>query len=240
MSLADPYLKTSRAKEHLEALRKELKGFYESKPYQFIEKVDSEKGRYYVGIKINETPDSVSLIMGDLLYCLRSSLDQLVWHLARLTIEYPEGTQFPVLEKSDTDSLGRFRKQTTGVPAEAVAIIDSLQPYHAGDRQGIRNHLLWRLNNLCIIDKHRRIPTHGASIDFKLPAEIMSFVSFDNGGIMNIPLAMKSKMKLHPDITFRVVFGDFHEGVDCDLDGVERIYEFVTNDLIPRFARFFK
>jgi hypothetical protein len=28
--------------------------------------------------------------------------------------------------------------------------------------------------------------------------------------------------------------------VECDLEGIDAIYDFVANNVIPRFARFFK
>jgi hypothetical protein len=38
-----------------------------------------------------------------------------------------------------------------------------------------------------------------------------------------------------------VIFGDYAEGVSCDFrGGVESIYEFVANSVLPRFGRFFK
>jgi hypothetical protein len=237
MSLTDPYLKTTRAKVHLDALRHELDIFYETKPYAFIGQEDVENERFNVFIKLQETPDIISLIVGDFFYCLRSSLDQLVWSLAHITRPYPEGTQFPIQGHERAD---RFLQHTSGVPADAVFIIKSLQPYHAGDRDAIRKHLLWRLNAMCNLDKHRRIPTHSTVIDFKLPEDVAPHVRFENPGKMSMPLSLKGKVELHPSITYKIVFGDFHEGIECDFEGVERIYNYVTDDVLPRFARFFK
>lgn len=152
-SLADSYLKTTRAKEHLDALEGELDAFYKSKPYSFITEDDLERDRYSVRVEVAETPPRISLIVGDLFYCLRSALDQLVWALAHLNVPYPKDTQFPIQEKRNSKGLSG---QTVGVPPDAVKIIESLQPYHSGDISAIRNHLLWRLNRLCNIDKHRR------------------------------------------------------------------------------------
>jgi hypothetical protein len=240
MPLTDPYLKTSRAKEHLENLRKELEIFYESKPYRFVRQDDVENQRHIVRMETTDTPDRISLIAGDLFYCLRSALDQLVWSLAKLSIPYPEGTQFPILEQSDAR---RFRMQTNGAPADAVAIIESLQPYHAPDVAMVRGHLLWRLNKMCNIDKHSRIPVHGSTGTLILPRSII--VSMDRGlnyaGVVNIPLSLKSEMALDPSVPeFKVVFGDAYWGIECDIADIDVMYEFVANNLIPRFARFFE
>ena len=240
-SLADPFLKTTRAQKHLEDLRTELTAFYESepKPYTFLGQDDLEHQRYRIRIEFRDAPDNVWLIAGDLFYCLRSSLDQLVWSLASLSLAYPEGTQFPILDVDNTENRKRFVKQTTGVPADAVSIIDELQPYHGRDAGAIRSNPLWRLNLMCNIDKHRRIPIHGNMVDFKIPKSLFEFVTFDGDGIMSVPLSMKNKMRLDPNLLCKVVFGDFNAGVDFDLEGIERIYTFVTNAVIPRFSRFF-
>ena len=240
MSLADPYLKTARAKEHLDALRQELSIFNESKPCRFHAQDDLKNQLCRVAIEISDTPDRIPLIAGEIFYCLRASLDQLIWSLAKLSQSYPEHTQFPILEKPDAS---RFRNQTLGVSADAVTIIESLQPYSGGNAAAVKSHLLWRLNKMCNIDKHMRIPVHSTVVDFKLPRNIMEAARFDSGGVMTIPLALKavlkSHMNLNPDVALQVVFGDSYWGIECNLEGIEVIYEFVANRVIPQFARFF-
>ena len=132
-SLADPYLKTVRAKEHLEDVRERLRAFREAGPCSFRREDDLEKGLYILRFKFKDIPDKIPLIVGDFLYCLRSSLDQLVWALAKTVGSYPSRTQFPIL---DTPDPGKFAAYTNGVPTDAVAIMESLQPYHTGDEIG--------------------------------------------------------------------------------------------------------
>jgi hypothetical protein len=166
-------------------------------------------------------------------------LDQLVWCLAKLTRSYPRNTQFPILGKKD-DKV--FRAQTRGVLAEAATIIKSLQPYTRGDAEAMKSHLLWRLNKMCIVDKHMRIPVYGTAVDFEVPESIFRFTSWENG-VMNIPLRLKPDLKrymdLNPNTSFEVVFGDSHLGIECNLEGIDAIYNFVADNVIPRFARFF-
>jgi len=239
-NLSDPYLKTIRAKVHLDDLRNQLEIFYKSKPYALVPLEDDiENQRYRVRVQIENVPDHIPLIVGDLLYCLRSALDQLVWSLASLRIDYPKHTQFPIFKALNPGKFGEF---TNGVPAKAVKIIDSFQPYHGSDDAAIQRHLLWRLHLLCIIDKHRRIPVHSDEIFFVLPKPLQPFLRFDNTdemGELSIPLALKRQMTLNPDVSFKVSFGDAIVGIECDLAGIESIYKFVANDVIPRFAPFF-
>jgi len=93
-SLTDPYLKTARAKEHLEELRERLRLFRENEPISFKREDDTANQQHIMRIKIKVVPDKITLIAGDFLYCLRSSLDQLVWALAKSVGSYPSGTQF--------------------------------------------------------------------------------------------------------------------------------------------------
>jgi hypothetical protein len=243
-NLADSYLKTARAKKHLENLRSEVKAFCESKPYKFVREDDLDNGVHIVRMQVAETPDEITLIAGDLFNCLRASLDQLVWSLAKLTgVPYPKNTQFPILDKPNPQ---KFSRRTEGVPAAALSIIESLQPYNAADPSDpsemarIRSHLLWKLDKLCNIDKHMRIPVHGTTGVILWKGVVGRDVLFDDEGVVRVPIARKNEVALDPNVTFTVVFGDLYWGVDCDFDGIERIYEFVANRVIPRFARFFK
>ena len=239
ITLTDPFLKTSRAKEHLESLRKELKIFRESAPCKLIVEDDRKNQRCGVLTDISDTPDRISLIVGDVFYNLRAALDQLVWCLAKLSLPYPKDTDFPILDHPDPN---KFQRRTNGVPAAAVSIIESLQPYHRAD--AIKSNLLWRLNKMCNIDKHMRIPVHSSVVGFQFPANIVKAATFDQDDVMYIPLALKAQLKryraLNPSVPFEVVFGDAFLDVECDFDGIEEIYNLVANKVIPKFARFFK
>ena len=83
MSLVDPYLKTTRAKVHLEDLRARLLEFGKE-PCEFIREDDVENQLHIVRMRVRPIPDDIPLIAGDLFYCLRASLDQLVWCLAKI------------------------------------------------------------------------------------------------------------------------------------------------------------
>jgi hypothetical protein len=242
--LADPYLKTSRAKEHLESLRKELQTFYDSKPYELTTQEDTHNQMYLTYVKVSTAPDRLSLILGDLLYCLRSSLDQLVWCLVKTIGNYPERTAFPIIYSNNSKNRRRFKEQTAGVSAAALAIIESLQPYHAGNPVAMRSHHLWVLNELCNIDKHMRILAYGAEVKwyFRKGSPIASSANFDDAddqgrGILSIPLSLKAELAAEPPPTFKVVFGDAAKQIEADIDQFERIYKFIAEDVVPRFAR---
>ncbi len=240
-SLTDPYLKTARAKEHLDDLRARLIKFREEQPISFERNDDLANNVHTIRIKIKAIPDKVTLIAGDFLYCLRSSLDQLVWSLAKKDGEYPSGTQFPIFDYRDPN---KFQRNTIGVPPQAVKLIECYQPYNAQNEVVMKEQLLWQLNKLCNIDKHRRIPTDATIVDFRFPDFPRKFIqraNFDaETETVTMPLELKQYAKLDPTAYLNVTFGDSHEGIRCDAARFEQMYEFVAHKLIPRFATFFK
>ena len=242
ISLGDPYLKTTRAKVHLDNLGDEINAFLASKPLDIFRKENVRKGLFEIRFKVKPIPEHIPLILGDLLYCLRSALDQTVWALAKrkMGAGYPEGTQFPIIDKLNAGSRKKFQSYTAGVPAAAIRIIKSLQPYH---RANPAAHLLSRLNKLGNIDKHRRIPVHSQELMFRFPHPQKSLVSVlgidKDHQVITVPLEFKNQMTLDPEVAFDLVFGDMAEGISCDFQGVKKIYDFVTNGVIPKFARFF-
>jgi hypothetical protein len=245
--MSDPYLKTARAKVHLDALREELGDFSKSKPHRVHRQRDTKNQRYIIRLEIKPVPEFVPLIVGDFLGCLRASLDHLVWQLAQANkpSHYPEGTEFPIM---DAPNGKRLRDSTRRVATEARRMIETFQPYYGRqhDMAAIRSHLLWRLNTLCIIDKHRRIPVHSdfSRADFPdFPQESWHLAkrkTLNNAYIVSVPLHLEDKMRLDPATSFKVIFGDSFVGVECDTGGLEDMYNFVTDKVLPRFARFFK
>jgi hypothetical protein len=241
-SLADPYLKLARAKEHLDFLQEQASIFNKSEPYTITFEDDLERQLYLIRIKLTrDPPENLCVIVGEFFYNLRSALDQSVWALARLKVSEPaKSIQFPILEQPDGR---RFERQTADVPREAVSIIEALQPYHRGD--AIKDHLLWRLNQMCVIDKHRRIHSRGTSISYPnmalLPHGIVPEGHYSPGEhVISIPLRYKGQQNLKPTAAASIIFGDFPHGVQMGLEGLADINQFVADTVIPKFLRFFQ
>ncbi len=243
-TLADPYLKTERARQHLDALQSELETFKNTKPHRFKTERDIVAREYRVHFEVEDVPDRILLIVGDFLTCLRASLDHLVWQLASITKPYPKSTEFPIL---DAPNAKHIKACTKGVPDDARKVIVSLQPYQAGQAKAIHGHFLWRLNKLCNIDKHRRIPVHSNASTLRFPDIPKKFVrhlefnsAVDAGaGTVTAPLELEQYMRLDSDTDFNIIFGDSFEGIEIDVEGIVRLYKYVTDDVLPRFARFF-
>src|ERR1039458_2675118 len=122
LSLADPYLKTTRAHVHLETLKTELQAFIDTHPCSIRGEDDIENGTYNLRIHMDEVPDLIPLIAGDFLYCLRSALDQTAWCLAKITTAIPEHTQFPIFDVDNADSRRKLADYTKGIPTAALVL----------------------------------------------------------------------------------------------------------------------
>lgn len=266
--LADPYLKLGRAKMHLDALGALLKQFTGPKAYTVRRYEDLEQKRHCFECKLLDVPDGVCLTVGDAFYNMRSCLDQIVWSLAGLASINPpaETTQFPIFNSppTKTKDVRRWNRQLAGVAPKAVEEIKSFQPYRRG--KSYKAHPLWRLNALCNLDKHRRIPANGSEVVVTFPnitkGDVIGLQSrdgavskrnpldfrieaFDDRHVVSVPLADKAKLQLNPSITFKVNFGQgdaWHPDaltICEDSKGLWEIYNFVADIVLPRFLRFF-
>jgi hypothetical protein len=264
--LVDPYLKLGRAEMHLKALDLLLKEFTGDKAYTLRRYEDLEQQRYCLECKLLDVPDPICLTVGDVCYNMRSCLDQLVWSLAKRLggVLDPDRTQFPIMEIDNSASRKRFRQQTDGVPDAPTAEILAFQPYHRGS--AYKAHPLWRLDALCNLDKHRRIPANGGEMNVTFPNITQGDVvgiqptgrgvvvevplgfqieALNDRYVMSVPLSRKSKLHLNPSITFQVNFGQGDAArpdkftVAENIMGLWEIHYFIANTLLPRFVRFF-
>ncbi len=156
-------LKLSRAMEHLLRLDDEIDEYRGRKPFTVLREVDPGDARLRFGFFLTELPPAhLSVVIGDIVNNLRSSLDHLAWQLVIANggtpRTSPPTTQFP-LHGSRTMSNGKLRKIEVagGVAPKALAVVESLQPYHRVQDPG--KHPLALLAELSNIDKHRTLHT---------------------------------------------------------------------------------
>ena len=95
-------------------------------------------------------PDYFSILTGEAVYHLRSTLDHLVAELIRANNCKPSRqSMWPVLPTKHESSL---KTKIKGVSTTAHKLIESFQPYSLGTRY--KEHSLWKLNELSNWDKH--------------------------------------------------------------------------------------
>jgi hypothetical protein len=247
--LLGPYLKIKRAKEHLDLLNSKIGAFKKSKCYTIRRKKYRKAGEYRVMMVFVDPPlDPLSLLAGDFVSCLRSSLDHLAFRLAIKNDKLPEEhVSFPICNgpcpNADTRSL--IERATKGMPLDAVRLIESFQPYQ--HREDYKVSHLWRLNTLWNVDKHRHLALHSSMLqayfaEIPINTRPLREQDLDNGGKQIVfPLgAIREDVKLKPKITTEVYFGDKRQDLMLTIQDFIEIYEFVSDKLIPKFARFFK
>jgi hypothetical protein len=242
-SLRHAQLKTARALEHLEALETELKIFYDAKPYIITRSDHADSGRHVVRVQMKDASDRTAILAGDFVHNLRCALDHAIFSLAVYATGDIPGTrlQWPVLETRNDKTL---RLQTAGIPSDALAIIETLQPYHEGPDDAFKRHRLWQLHKLDIIDKHRRVAigVHGLTCHFPDAVNPRSWeiekLELADGFEVSLPPVAATLMMI-PDLSPGVLFGDEAEGVTLNFDQLGGLYTFVRDEVLPRFTRFF-
>lgn len=157
----DIHLKIEWAYKHIDEFHSVIKAFMNTKPYGFAIDRDPKTGEviYFVS-KAEETPFELSLIAGDILQNLRTALDYLACCLVRANGGKPTiHTMFPISDSAPTtpEQKTSFQRKVKGMRQEAIDEIHAIKPYKGG------NNVLWRLNRLNNIDKHRLLFSCGAA-----------------------------------------------------------------------------
>lgn len=167
------------ANHHFQLLNLAIAEYLKVNPCKFVAKphisTDEDGRRWVMGTfeAVEPIPEPLALILGDCLSNLRSTLDYLVWELVRSNgKEASVSNAFPVAHTLDAYEEEINRGRLKGVDPAAVALIQSVQPYHLsvpGDT------FLSVLNKLTNINKHRRLllttlKTVGPIAEMTLPA----------------------------------------------------------------------
>jgi hypothetical protein len=151
--------KLFRAKEHLDGVQVETQKYYQANPARIVRQQEGSPDEF-IGKVVTDAPipQKIPLIVGDFLQNLRSSLDYLVWELVLSAKNIPDhNSMFPICTTSEAFKSQLARHRLDGVPASAIAEIDALQPYQDG--QGAKANVLAMIDDLCNVNKHRRILT---------------------------------------------------------------------------------
>jgi len=157
--MADDVLeKIKRAYEHLVEFQSTLDAFRQSKPYEVTGKRDPKTRQFiYSIVKADPIPVRLSVISGDVLQNLRSSLDYLACSLVRShSPSAPiDKCGFPIFDEVPTtkEHERTFARKVKGMEDKAIDLIKNIKPYKGGD------DVLWRLHALNNRDKHRLLLT---------------------------------------------------------------------------------
>jgi len=152
--------KFKRACIHLEAIQSIVEAWSKETTYKTISEPDPDGSglvhceRYVARIGGPPLPD-ISLLLGDCLHNFRGVLDHTIWFASCVNRgDPPPGPKriaFPAWDDADTYKARGLHAVSTKVKA----VVESLQPYHAG--KDARSHPLWALSELNNVDKHREV-----------------------------------------------------------------------------------
>jgi hypothetical protein len=237
-------LKTARAERHLDEIEHELSKVFKPEPYAITRQDYPKKFIHVIRVQSKGIPIEVPLLIGEFIYSLRSGLDQLAWGLARLHTSCPQrSTSFPIRDDS-TRGLGDAVRDI--LPA-AVAVIESLQPYHRGN--AFKQHPLWILNRLSTIDKHRVFAVTSTEMRGKIThSDIEDFSDFqfrhlDYGAEIRVALSHRNKVQFQAN-PFELILGEpiptCYGIFEARITTLRAIHDFVGDEVITRFAGFFK
>ena len=152
-SLEGPLKKIERANEHIENLSIKVNSFLGLCGYKVRRDFEGEPPSFVVTVEeVNfpPVPNHFSILAGEAIYHLRTTLDHLISELIRVNKHDPSGeNMWPVLSEKN-DSL--LKRKIGGVSPTSFKLIESFQPYRLGTNY--KEHLLWRLNKLNNWDKH--------------------------------------------------------------------------------------
>lgn len=161
------HAKLQRAQDQIEQLSRDIAASCEAQRQLF-----SEELRPDVGDKIwifrGETPIvpiEYSVRLGEIIYNLRSSLDQLIWQLVHANYKAPSHrNEFPIFD-DESRFNNAVKTKLAGVSQQSLARIKEMQPFRKNDKWSA----LKTLHFLCNIDKHRSV--------------ILPFYTLDRGSV---------------------------------------------------------
>jgi hypothetical protein len=153
--------KLRRVDENVVNLKAELETFIQSGKYPVIPHQDDEHWQEAVDYHRRKViPNRFSVLAGEIVHHLRSSLDHIVWHFSNETTrrESPNAIEFPVFQFRPTlkSDISRYERKIQGVLDPKVReLIGNLQPYHAG--ADAADQLLCIIHDMDRFDKHREL-----------------------------------------------------------------------------------
>jgi hypothetical protein len=154
-SLDSVLRKIDHAKLHLERIKSETDRYHKTNENQFVPEANSppNQPRFRVKPKF-PIPDEIALFVGDCLQNLRSALDYLVWELVLSAKNTPDKKNMFLVCLTAKSFQDAQSARLHGVDPGAVALIESIQPYHDGQPSATSLAILDELTN---INKHRHL-----------------------------------------------------------------------------------
>jgi len=201
--------KLVRAKENISNLDAEIEAFFQKSDYPVLPQDDGQillkAIEYHKNLVI---PPRFAVLAGEAIHHLRSCFDHLVWHFTVNEVKNIRKLEFPVFEKEPDhhESRSLYKGKIEGIAdTNALALIESLQPYKADDP--LDNPLLI-IHNFDIFDKHRELVIISAVGTVVYPIEMKETVqSYERANpelrAAEIARYFKGSTIAQPNVAFR-------------------------------------
>jgi hypothetical protein len=158
--------KISRAEDLIKGLEADFHLFNESKPYKLIHEHDlSTEEIILVYYPTGNIPVKWPVIIGEIIFLLRSSLDIAIYELTERELGNPlSDTEFPIFQDRsnffETKKDGQPSRRSglykiRGLRQKTINIIDTIQPYNIHESGSAS--VLGLLHEMNIVDKHRKL-----------------------------------------------------------------------------------
>jgi len=148
------WAKIQRADEHIKNLNAEINALIGSDAYRLVGEPDTDPRQCIVRAVGPEPPLRLSVIVGEIVHQLRSSLDHLVCQLVRENKKsVNRAHQFPICDTPKEFEAACNRGRIKGISGSARSLIEARQPYRQSE--DIKRNFLYVLREIDDADKHR-------------------------------------------------------------------------------------
>jgi hypothetical protein len=239
--------KIQRAEEHLGQLRVDHARFLERNPYRMLREMDVEPRYYIWRAKIVEPPplERWSSLTGECVHALRSALDHTAHELVQINKPGSAYSEFPIYKDRDGPKgwTSNGERKLPGVDPKVIAQVKWLQPYR---RDGDLDPL-WVINDLDIIDKHRRLNLvspmlRHARYTADNPGDIEDIESLAGPFVDGTPVARfrlkEGTVAVQTEFAFDIAFGEGRLRNHPVLHTLEMLMVY-AGGVVARFDRFF-
>src|SRR5271157_2960339 len=206
--------KLKRAHEDIVNLQVEITRFFKESEHPIVGNEDfqvlKQKAKYHHGRRL---PLRFSVLAGEVLYHLRSSLDHMAWLLAKPEIreKTPVRIEFPIFcERFSKDGVSSLKGKIEIFASDAAQkIIERIQPYNG--REPL-NDILWLIHDLDRKAKHRELPLVVTRFDFgSLKLNALAGFYIDNRPIP-LPDHVAMHIQKHMNFSPVVMLSDLPKG----------------------------
>jgi len=225
--------KIERANEHILDLEHRITIFVNAGPGQIMTNYEPKATQEFIDAhERREIPNEFSLLAGEVVYHLRSSLDHLAWELVKANGGTPsKKTAFPIYctdIRANEKELPRYEGKIQGMSISAKAIIERLQPYHGRDTDPCSDPL-WILHDLNNADKHQALLLISTAIHQTTSSK--TYIALDILKSKTESAVGMGHMHMNDKVTAQISFAQFGLESEPVIPGLLQLFDAVAHTI---------